>query len=177
MVFQKNRYNCTWHPIILATSGIVVYTPYLTIGLHDCGCVSFAFSFSSGCDGSIDWRRFCRDQPPHDRTIRNCDNAPRDDPALADGSAADTTTAAPAPSSPAKAATPTSKFAAFVSANKAESHIPTFGSVEGQEEGSDDGDGGGEGGPAGGLGRVCKVHGCDKRAVENVAVCPMHTKR
>lgn len=60
-----------------------------------------------------------------------------------------------------------SKFAAFLSANKAERHVPTF--AQGQDE-EDNVDGQTEG-------RVCKVEGCDNRAVENVAVCPMHTKR
>lgn len=102
----------------------------------------------------------------------------REDPAQADDGSAAATTApspAPAPSSPAKVK---SKFAAFVSANKAESHIPTFGGpVEGGEEGSDADGGGEDGGAAGGVGRICKVQGCDNRAVENVAVCAMHTKR
>eukprot|EP00752_Nemacystus_decipiens_P014748 g13131.t1 len=93
----------------------------------------------------------------------------REGPAQAGGSSAAATTATAAPSSPAKA---TSKFAAFVSANKAESHIPTFGPVEGQEEEGGDADGEGEDG-----GRVCKVHGCNNRAVGNVAVCALHTKR
>lgn len=68
------------------------------------------------------------------------------------------------------AAAPKSKFAAFVSANKAESHIPTFGQPE---EGIDQGGASGEEDG----GRVCKVQGCSKRAVENVEVCPVHTKR
>lgn len=78
---------------------------------------------------------------------------------------------APAAAAAATATAPkASKFAAFLSANKAESHIPTFGQPEeaGDAEGTEAEEGGG---------RVCKVDGCDKRAVENVAVCPMHTKR
>ncbi|CAM9781535.1 unnamed protein product [Pylaiella littoralis] len=87
-----------------------------------------------------------------------------------EGEEVDVATGPQSAQAPAAAAAPKSKFAAFVSANKAESHIPTFGQPE---EGIDQGGASGEEDG----GRVCKVQGCSKRAVENVEVCPVHTKR
>lgn len=63
-----------------------------------------------------------------------------------------------------------SKLEAFLSTNKAENHIPTFGPRERDADGAADCDPDGEG-------RECKVFGCSNRAVQNVGVCPMHTKR
>ncbi|CAN0171656.1 unnamed protein product [Scytosiphon promiscuus] len=77
--------------------------------------------------------------------------------------------AATTPSPPPAPAKKASKFAAFLSANKAESHIPKFG--QGKES-ENQGEAGGKE-----TGRVCNVAGCDNRAVENVAVCAIHTKR
>ncbi|CAN0043368.1 unnamed protein product [Ectocarpus sp. 6 AP-2014] len=81
-----------------------------------------------------------------------------------DGTVEEAAAVSPPPSPAPKA----SKFAAFLSANKAEKHVPTFAQGQDQEEENMDGQT---------EGRVCKVEGCDNRAVENVAVCPMHTKR
>eukprot|EP00903_Cladosiphon_okamuranus_P010281 g9733.t1 len=101
-----------------------------------------------------------------------------DDPAQADSSFAATPAPAPAHAEPASSSPgkATSKLAAFLSSNKGESHIPSFALMGEQGKGSD-AEGGGEGGAAAGAWRVCKVHGCNNRAVENVAVCATHTKR
>lgn len=70
-----------------------------------------------------------------------------------------------------------SKLAAFLSSNKAESHIPTFGVEEGEGGGGGEGDGDCEDGGGGGGEGQCKVDGCSNRAVHKVGVCPVHTKR
>lgn len=62
-----------------------------------------------------------------------------------------------------------SKLAAFLSTNKAESHLPTF--TEGGVEETGDGGGGATNG------RLCKVQGCFNQAVQDVAVCPVHARR
>lgn len=107
--------------------------------------------------------------PPPQR-VSNAPHPPppsRDAPAEEDDNNDAGVAATPSPPpAPAKKA---SKFAAFLSANKAESHIPTFG--QDKENDAEEGAGGKE------TGRVCNVAGCNNRAVENVAVCAIHTKR
>lgn len=67
---------------------------------------------------------------------------------------------------------PPSKLAAFLSTNRASSHVPADGPDAVDSEGVEDGDGG-----EGGEERKCSVDGCSNRAVQSVGVCPVHTKR
>lgn len=72
----------------------------------------------------------------------------------------------PAAESAGGATKKTSKLAAFLSTNKAENHVPVFGVDDAADGDHDKGEE-----------RLCESAGCTNRAVENLGVCPSHTKR